>query len=483
MTSCSSSFDDYSFRLVDKERGEIKTKAVESSGDDLINQALSFDDIVSGQRWKEYKTLEERFMACQLSEDQLSRMTTEALLMTCINHPLARLYFAYDNYLDAIDVFADHCNVFQEFVKRPDAAKVISELYRNLDVRTVAKGIEQSDKRYIASMTSECFLELVMDSGYIGDIITDSLLNEKVARRLQEKLEDKETYSQASYKSTLLLKEICSLQDTILTKNQARILYASLNSRCSAKGMTKADILGTITVYTRFGKQIEGDIYEEITPTEYNNALIETYTFDPNADIIEEPTHLYNCYSYAWNMSDGGTTCWIEPYNSLGGSNVEKYWTQDYYGSTSQSYADKVVYFSSGLIPVHAAILYSGETWESKWGYGPVVRHSLYNVPYIYSATSFYGQVTHTINLNTPAVTTVDYPVYCNLGWIGNIDNGSYVWLITDQHDNESGYTQNQNGANNTITFTRAGVYDIDCTIYWYSVIVGHAHEQIIVTN
>lgn len=482
MNSCSSLFEDNSFCPVEIE-GELKTKSAESWEIDRTNQPFCFDEIVSGPKWKECKSLNERFLACQVPEEALSNMTTEALLMTCINHPLARLYFAYDNYLDAIDVFAEHCNAFQVFVKRPDAAKVISEVYRNLEVQPIAKGIDQTEQGYIVSMTNECFLELVMGSGYIGDIVQDSLLNEMAERRLYEKMQDKETYSQVSYKSTLLLKEICILQDTIITKEQARILYRALYSKQAANRLTKADIIGTVAVYTRFGKQIEGDIYEEITPAEYNNALIETYSFNPNAEVVDNPTHSYNCHSYAWNMSDGGTTCWIEPYTSLGGPNIEKYWTQDYYGTTSQSYADKAVYFGWGSFPVHSAVLYSSGTWESKWGYGPVVRHALYNVPYYYSTVSFYGQATHTIPLNIPAVTTVGIPIYCDLGWIGSIDHGGYVWLITDQHDNESGYTQNQNGANNTITFTQAGAYEIDCTIYWYSEVVGHAHEQIIVTN
>lgn len=66
-----------------------------------------------------------------------------------------------------------------------------------------------------------------------------------------------------------------------------------------------------ITVYTKFGNPIEAMIRTEMTNTEKEDALEWVSTNFPNATILSEPTALYNCHSYAWNMQDGGPTCWI----------------------------------------------------------------------------------------------------------------------------------------------------------------------------
>lgn len=489
LLSCESNLDETSSISNISNNTLPTTKSVEDGLPYKIIEPISFKDIHSPENWSRYTTLEEKFEACELSKDILENMSTEALLETCINHPLARLHFAYDDHLEYVDIFADHSSVFQEFLKREDASKTIIELYKKLCVQPLFEGIERTETGYKVSMLSECFIELIMGSGLIPDIVSIEnapTLSQIVENRLLSKQSDSDNYSFFSYESTLLMKDILSSQDTVLTKGNAKKHYHSLYEKYIIGPQTKDIILiplGTTTVYTLFGKAVQGVYYKELTSSEMAECMQETYAFDNNAYIISGPTSAYNCHSYAWNIWDGGETCWINPYTTSGYQNVWNYWTNDYYGSTTnQSVADKAVYFYSSS-PEHSAVQYSSGVWESKWGAGPVVRHSLTSVPYVYSSISYYAQTVHTVSMNVPATSTVGTPIVCSPGWLTNIDHTSCVWLITDHHDNESGYTQNPNGMSNTITFTETGSFEIDCSVYWYSTLVGHAHEQIIITN
>ena len=51
-----------------------------------------------------------------------------------------------------------------------------------------------------------------------------------------------------------------------------------------------------------------------------NNEYITSY---PQAIFLDDATTTYNCHSYAWNISAGGTTvCWINQYDHEGEPNI-----------------------------------------------------------------------------------------------------------------------------------------------------------------
>ncbi len=93
----------------------------------------------------------------------------------------------------------------------------------------------------------------------------------------------------------------------------------------------------TLTAYTKFGKPVEVMIYAELTAQERaanDNWVSQTY---PNAEILESSTSEYNCHGYVWIMKDGGAPSYLPQYNSSGGTNLSKYWTNDYYDETTES--------------------------------------------------------------------------------------------------------------------------------------------------
>lgn len=123
---------------------------------------------------------------------------------------------------------------------------------------------------------------------------------------------------------------------------------------------------------------------EEYTASQKWNLDLNTVQTYPGATYVAGSTTNYNCHSYAWYsqttsnlywmnnpqlyMTDGSYTSFTNLLNAVAGTRV-------YYGSTADHSA--VVYQYGGpLLSVQKLLV------ESKWGPGPVMRHSADYGPY-----------------------------------------------------------------------------------------------------
>jgi len=96
----------------------------------------------------------------------------------------------------------------------------------------------------------------------------------------------------------------------------------------------------------------------------------------PSAIEINPPsaTTTYNCHSYAWNKSEGGTTCTVAYY--AGDTDESQYWTDGSYIETTEPYASKIHYY----VGDHSAIQTSTQgVYISKWGDYGIYQHA-YNI-------------------------------------------------------------------------------------------------------
>lgn len=84
-------------------------------------QVYNFPVRPGTETWSNLVTEEDRFSAMQIPEDQLVSMSTQDLVITCMNYP-AWLYFtAFNNPQDGIDINIHNFNGLQELMKRADA--------------------------------------------------------------------------------------------------------------------------------------------------------------------------------------------------------------------------------------------------------------------------------------------------------------------------------------------------------------------------
>lgn len=125
----------------------------------------------------------------------------------------------------------------------------------------------------------------------------------------------------------------------------------------------------------------KGHYVTVLTNSEYPSGTITNLTNDfqstyPNAEILQPASNRYNCHSYAWYRSEGGTGYyWLNQSPDL-----HWYWDDGSYIETTQQYAEKVFYYDGD----HSAIISptNSSKYESKWGSLPLVRHDPNYVPY-----------------------------------------------------------------------------------------------------
>ena len=144
-------------------------------------------------------------------------------------------------------------------------------------------------------------------------------------------------------------------------------------------------------------------VLEEWVPSQIaSNTDFHTSTY-LNAELIADASNLYNCHSYAWNITEEGKIdvdiCWLE--------NPSIYWEDSSYVETTEVKAEKIYYYLGD----HSAVVsktHPGK-YESKWGPGPLMRHDPEYGPYNnmqyrryyrrYRGTTYI--VNQTINQNT----------------------------------------------------------------------------------
>jgi|BioPla2DNA2_1021312.scaffolds.fasta_scaffold19646_2 hypothetical protein len=91
----------------------------------------------------------------------------------------------------------------------------------------------------------------------------------------------------------------------------------------------------------------------------------------------------YNCHGYAWYMYQGNSSpVWMGYYTS---SAEDIYWTDGSFIQTSNISEASVVSYSGDN---HSGVVRNATTIRSKWGYGPLVEHSIGYGPY-YNMSSY----------------------------------------------------------------------------------------------
>lgn len=194
------------------------------------------------------------------------------------------------------------------------------------------------------------------------------------------------------------------------------------------------------TIYTRNGTSVEGIVYYPLSSQDYAVSLNYIQQYYPNVTILENPTSQYNCYSYAFHLSEGNTQkVWINPYTQSLQANLSKYWTDgSFIQVCNESDADKAYYYLGD----HAALTtssVSGE-YESKWGPNCRVIHAPnycpYDAPYYrryyYASTKISGSTsnlcsgTRTFSVRNISGATYSWTKSSNLSVVGSGNSYQY---------------------------------------------------------
>lgn len=366
-------------------KNEVMTRAL-STGKVGPDDPVVFLPAVDLKAWTNIGPLEDRFAACEVPASRLRNMTTEALVKSMMSYPLNFMVCAYDDPKDAIDLIIQYSPLHQEFLSRSDAAEVFVDFYAgaNLDM-----SLEKSDfdGNYTSlSYANAMFMDHFIASGLmtgLGKASVRQKLTEAVSKKLQERLQDSETFSVYSIRPLVNINVAESLGINVVADDTS-----------ARSGNTLLLPRNTVIYYT---ENIEASSAEL-------NALTQMYTSNyPNAIVRGPSTMKYNSHSYAWYQSSTDNDKIIPSfYNGI--FQLDEFWQSGgLFSSCGDNTSAKIVYYSDGD---HSAAKVSDNTYVSKWGYGPLMEHAPSYCPYIVTNMQYYiprmNSGTRPISGNTP---------------------------------------------------------------------------------
>lgn len=366
-------------------KNEVMTRAL-STGKVGPDDPVVFLPAVDLKAWTNIGPLEDRFAACEVPASRLRNMTTEALVKSMMSYPLNFMVCAYDDPKDAIDLIIQYSPLHQEFLSRSDAAEVFVDFYAgaNLDM-----SLEKSDfdGNYTSlSYANAMFMDHFIASGLmtgLGKASVRQKLTEAVSKKLQERLQDSETFSVYSIRPLVNINVAESLGINVVADG------------ASARSENRLPIPRNTEIY--YAENIEASSAEL-------NALTQMYTSNyPNAIVRGPSTMKYNSHSYAWYQSSTDNDKIIPSFYN-GNFQLDDFWQSGgLFSSCGDNTSAKIVYYSDSD---HSAAKVSYNTYVSKWGYGPLMEHAPSYCPYIVTNMQYYlprmNSGTRPISGNTP---------------------------------------------------------------------------------
>ena len=95
----------------------------------LIETPYEYPVVPGTSEWAELEDFPSKIEACQIPENILKNMSTEALVETVLNYPLFKIYFFYDK-ATLYDGYKDIFNGIQELETREDAGDYLLDFYQ-----------------------------------------------------------------------------------------------------------------------------------------------------------------------------------------------------------------------------------------------------------------------------------------------------------------------------------------------------------------
>lgn len=301
--------------------------------------------------WGELKSLNARFEYFNLPESQVMEMSTFELSQLVATYPLNYLVLAYNDPLTAVKLICDNCNIHKELVNREDAASALVNHFISHDC-SAKQSLPITDYDFI----DELFLEHFFLSGLIDIFSEKELLLPAVSNK-------KELYkADSTMNSSLTLSQLDALEQYLLIPDNS----LSFNSRSEH------------TIYTPTFQSLIGLLLPELTQYQINYTNTYVQMCFPNAVFISNSSGIFNCHSYAWYNNSKYNYIWLN--SSMNDTpQLPKYWTPNcVYSSCLKDEAEKVFYSASD----HSAIVLGPDTVISKWGQGPIMKHTYEDCPY-----------------------------------------------------------------------------------------------------
>lgn len=460
----------------DAQDGVPVTKAEDLSLSSSINDPYTFLSEKDSKIWTTVISLEDKIQACEIPEEVLKRMTTDALVRTLLKYPLNVIFSAYDNHLDAIELIFKNSALHRELASRDNAAEVLLQFFTRTSIDKSIKKSIQNKSDFDLTYVNEIFFEYFLASRLIPDLYNEEnepLLRDIALRKIHERRADTKTFSEVSVQPLIMILGEDPDEQSDGTADSANEPLRTSNW----------------TWYSVFGDPVSVEYNRtELTDYEIYQRLLSYYNLYPNSVVSGNPSNRYNANGYAWLIREG----LYEPYST--NPTTDNSWVNDtnigqiedlfdgnldIYESCSSSDAEVIYYYNTQ----HSAIRLPSGKYLSKWGDGPLMEHYPDECPFIPSGKAYYRKTTTPMSNSISGQTQVI---------INHAESYSFQpvpgrsvsiqWSVENitTHNTSSFVLSNASSSTCSITFLEVAAYIIHLNVY---LIDEYQNMHLIITN
>ncbi|MFT3950215.1 MAG: hypothetical protein QM763_24835 [Agriterribacter sp.] len=140
--------------------------------------------------WKNFKSGDEMAAACNIPDAVVKNLTTQALVITCLNYPLFNEIFSANNLQAGFSALTDGFNGFEELLNRKDAGKELLSKYQSLNPKNLTLLSSPEEKGDFTFRYT--FIELLLSQDQIISGFTQSerqSLRQEAIKKFEQKKE------------------------------------------------------------------------------------------------------------------------------------------------------------------------------------------------------------------------------------------------------------------------------------------------------
>ena len=202
------------------------------------------------EEWSKFATKEAMLKACQIPENILSRMSTEALLETVLDYPFLIEYIAYNNYADAAEKFMRTFNGFEELFSRNDLTEVLLNYYANSTPMTASEynsyGIDPNADSFSSSVYAEEICKRFSETSNLEFLIAyDQIINNNYTEK------EAETFD------ILLFEKMSMREESGLYSSLSEVYVDYMSQEYPVTTLDAGSYVTTSTVTTPAGTKVE----------------------------------------------------------------------------------------------------------------------------------------------------------------------------------------------------------------------------------
>lgn len=366
--------------------------------------------------WIKYSNPSERVKALQIPTETIGNISTMDLLTLCLDYPYLTDMLFCESIQEGMRNLIKSYNGFNELLKRSDFFEC--GIKKGIEIFDDIMETPKKDSIQIGQMSFKNFvLEYLMSScSFFNSDYIEKLNNYSAERN---KIKEKYPYFFGNLNDV----SFANLHN-LLKSNKDTIIEKTRNLSTDWEPAIIRTPNGSIVPDTYYY------VGTDISLTQYQLATLanEIYLNYNGAQLIGAPTYKYNCHGYAWHVSEGGNYVWIGRYYD---TSEDIYWLDNSYFSVDEQQATKVSYSGN-----HSAIRLDSIWYQSKWGYGPLVKHYLNEVPAIYAPSSTKNFYLRTPSINGPnqfcnnaTYSIENLPAGATVQW----STGIYISIVSGQ--------------------------------------------------